>query len=181
MCACVCVNVIFTMIAVSTIHINAHRFVNEQLPFLIQTNQINSAVTFFSFHLQPIHWRKFPYPNDINCKFYNWPQYQCCVCVHCVQSFDLSGKNAVFDRFYDTYLKKKKKWLDPLKEKGNVCFVKWSRASKLRLFVPSLLEIFFRQLNSLRRFSVVVVVVIAYIKQSWVSCFWAIEKLSIYR
>lgn len=40
--------------------------------------------------------------------------------------FDSSGHFAVFDD-HKLYKKMRIKYLDPLKEKGNVCFIKWSR------------------------------------------------------
>lgn len=40
--------------------------------------------------------------------------------------FDSSGHFAVFDD-HKLYKKMRKKYLDTLKEKGNVCFIKWSR------------------------------------------------------
>lgn len=42
------------------------------------------------------------------------------------QIFDSSGHFAVFDD-HKLYKKMRIKYLDPLKEKGNVCFIKWSR------------------------------------------------------
>lgn len=42
------------------------------------------------------------------------------------QIFDSSGHFAVFDD-HKLYKKMRIKFFDPLKEKGNVCFIKWSR------------------------------------------------------